>query len=249
MLRAFTATTRLAATLGASIVIAGNAHAADASPASSWVRLGPSCRVHYRESIQQLAETLAPAIQLGSRVELAAAGQAWNARHFSTGLASHTGPVTTHTTDLTAQLPAGVPLPPSLEVFEFAFVHPGDPRSERLLALRSQSVSPDLSSSSSPGAPCAASSASTAPPAPRSDESQPRAHRQTVVFFTDVTGSEFRAARGTLPSTLRAAFPASAAWARFLGVDTYPALVQVRRGIAHAIAGDLTEAELASRGF
>lgn len=111
-----------------------NTSATSVASAATPTRLGPSCRVQYRQSIQQMVETVAPALQSTSRADLAAASQAWRALRFDSGLTPHAGPPTTSDVDLAARLPAGLPLPPTLESFDLLFVHPGDRASDRAVA-------------------------------------------------------------------------------------------------------------------
>ncbi len=185
------------------------------------VRLGPSCHVTYRESIQQMVHAVTPALTSLSRAELTASGSAWNAVRFDSGVVAHQGPVTVVETDLAKLLPAGVVLPPSLEAFDLVFVHPADPHSDALLTALGRSRGPD----------------------------GPAKRRSILAFLVNVTGEEFRTARTRLPPEVRAAFPASRDFARFLGVGTYPALVEVRSGTARVIAGNLTPEELEAHGF
>lgn len=124
------------AAAGAPLTVAASPDTSATSVASvaAPMRLGPSCRVQYRQSIQQMVETVTPALQATSRADLAAASQAWRALRFDSGLTPHVGPPTTSDVDLAARLPADVPLPPTLEGFDLLFVHPGDPASDRAVA-------------------------------------------------------------------------------------------------------------------
>lgn len=196
------------------------AAAVSPDPGLEPVRLGPTCAVHYQESIQAMTHAVAPALMSLSRAELSATTHAWEDMRFPSGLVPHAGPPATAETDLAKHLPAGTPLPPTLETMDLIFVRPGDRASDRLLdALRSRR------------------------------SAQPTPARALVAFLVDVTGAEFQEARTSLAATVRAAFPTSPNWARFLGVTSYPALVRVQGGIAHTIAGDLTAADLEAHGF